>query len=201
MGKIKLTGGGLKLEHELVFENKDRTLSTMFLWWPTGYGVPHLYHVNIELLTEDGQLLDRVSEEFGVRTMSVESSSGKDECVVNGQPIALKGADWLPPSLFSGPKTDYQSLLRRAKECHLNMLRVRGDGYYENGEFYRLCDKMGILIWQDFMFDSAYYPDRHWFLDNVKDEGRAIIKRLRNHACIALWCGNNNIRAESSTAS
>ena len=198
-GKIRITGGGLKMEHELLFENEDRTLSTIlhierpFLWWPIGYGVPHLYHINIELLTKDGQLLDRVSEELGVRTMSVESSSGKTECIINGQPIALKGTDWLPPSLFPGTKTDYQLLLKRAKECRLNLLRVRADGTYENPEFYNLCDRMGILVWQDFMFDSAYYPDRQWFLNSVKNEAEAVIKKLRNHACIALWCGNNNI--------
>lgn len=197
--RIVMTGGGLDLEHELLLEHGSSTVSTIlhidrpFLWWPTGYGVPHLYHVNVELMTDDGKLLDTASEDFGVRTIHIEESSGKTECIVNGQAIYLKGADWMPLSLFPGTQTDYENLLKKAKKCHLNMLRVWAGGYYEDTEFYQLCDRMGILIWQDFMFDSAYYPDRQWFLDIVKHEAQTIIKQLRNHACIALWCGNNNI--------
>jgi len=197
--KIVMTGGGLNLEQELLLEENDKTASTVlhidrpFLWWPQGYGIPHLYHVRAKLMTGDGTLLDTVDEGFGVRTIQIEKSSGKTDCLVNGQSIALKGADWMPLSLLPGTKTGYEQLLDRAKECHLNMLRVWAGGTYENPAFYRLCDKMGILVWQDFMFDSAYYPDRQWFLDRVKDEAKSIIKQLRNHACIALWCGNNNI--------
>ncbi|MCD6175189.1 MAG: hypothetical protein J7K65_05400 [Planctomycetes bacterium] len=197
--RIVMTGGGLNLEQELLFDGNDQTASTVlhidrpFLWYPHGYGVAHLYHVKVDLLTDDGQLLDTMYQDFGVRTIHIEKSSDKTECVVNGQPICLKGADWLPLSLFPGTQTDYENLLKKAKTSHLNMLRVWAGGYYENPAFYELCDKMGILIWQDFMFDSAYYPDRQWFLDAVKNEAETIIKQLRNHACIALWCGNNTI--------
>ncbi|OQY07893.1 MAG: hypothetical protein B6I25_00570 [Planctomycetales bacterium 4572_13] len=199
--KITMTGGGLNLQQELLFNENDRTASTVlhidrpFLWWPQGYGVPHLYHIRVELMASDGQLLDTASEDFGVRTIHIEKSSGKTECVVNGRSITFKGADWMPLSLLPGTETGYEQLLNRAKECQLNILRVWAGGYYEDAAFYQLCDKMGILLWQDFMFDSAYYPDRQWFLNAVKDEAGTIIKRLRNHACIALWCGNNNINS------
>ena len=197
--RIMMTGGGLNLEQELLFNENNETTSTVlhidrpFLWWPAGYGVQHLYHIKVDLFTDDGQYLDTVCQDFGIRTIHIEQSADKAECVVNGQSIALKGADWVPLSLFPGTQTDYEGLLKKAKSCHLNMLRVAAGGYYENPEFYQLCDRMGILLWQDFMFDSAYYPDRQWFTDSVIDEATAIIKRLRNHACIALWCGNNNI--------
>jgi len=197
--RIAITGGGLNLEQELLFNENNETASTVlhidrpFLWWPAGYGIPHLYHVNVELMTGDGQLLDAVSEDFGIRTIHIEKSSDKTECVVNGRSVHIKGADWMPLSLFPGTRTDYEDLLKKAKTSHLNMLRVWAGGTYEDTEFYQLCDRMGILIWQDFMFDSAYYPDRQWFTDSVKDEVTAVIKQLRNYACIALWCGNNNI--------
>jgi len=198
-GRIIMTGGGLDLQQEILFNGEDRIASTVlhierpFLWWPTGYGVPHLYHIRAELMTSEGQLLDAVSADFGVRTVHIENSSGKTECIVNGQPVRLKGADWMPLSLFPGTQTDNGNLLKKAKECHINMLRLWAGGYYEEPEFYRLCDQMGILVWQNFMFDSGYYPDRQWFLDMVKNEAETIIRRLRNHTCIVLWCGNNNI--------
>jgi len=134
-----------------------------------------------------------VCQDFGVRTIHIDKSSEKTECVVNGQPICLKGIGWMPLSPFPGTRSDYGNLLKKALSCHINLLRVWAGGTYENDEFYKLCDRMGILVWQDFMFDSAYYPDRQWFTDSVKDEATAVIKQLRNHACLALWCGNNNI--------
>lgn len=197
--KITITGSGLNLKQELLFDKNNKTASTVlhidrpFLWWPRGYGVQHLYHIKVDLLRDNGEHLDTTSQDFGIRTVHIEKTGDKTECVVNGQPICLKGADWMPLSLFPGTQTDYEDLVKKAKSCHLNMLRVSAGGYYENAEFYQLCDRMGILVWQDFMFDSAYYPDRQWFLDIVKDEAQTIIKRLRNHTCLALWCGNNNI--------
>jgi len=199
--KITLTGGGLELEQDIVCESATSTASTLlhierpFLWWPRGYGVQHLYHIKVDLLTDDGQPLDCMRQDFGVRTVRVEKTPEKTELWVNERPIHIKGADWMPLSLLPGGETasEYEHLLKRTKECHINMLRVWAGGIYENPEFYKLCDRMGILVWQDFMFDSAYYPDRQWFLDSVKEEAQAIIKRLRNYACLVLWCGNNNI--------
>lgn len=199
--KITLTGGGLELEQDIVLKNATNTASTLlhierpFLWWPRGYGVQHLYHIKAELLTSDGQRLDCASQDFGVRMIRIEKSPEKTELWVNDRPIQIKGADWMPLSLFPGGETasEYEHLLKQTKECHINMLRVWAGGTYEAPAFYESCDRMGILVWQDFMFDSAYYPDRQWFLDSAKEEAKTIIKQLRNHVCIALWCGNNNI--------
>ena len=199
--RVTLTGSGLELTEEIVLEKTNNTASTLlhidrpFLWWPRGYGVQHLYHIKTELLTIDGQLLDRASQDFGVRTIRVEKTPEKTEFLVNDHPVRIKGADWLPMSLFPGIETpdDYKQHLKHIKDCHINMLRVWAGGYYEAPAFYELCDRMGILVWQDFMFDSVYYPDRQWFVDSIRKEAESIIKRLRNYTCLSVWCGNNNI--------
>ena len=198
---VTLTGGGLEMEQEIVIEQASGSASTLlhierpFLWWPRGYGVQHLYHIKAELLTGDGQILDCKQQNFGVRTIRIEKTSEKTELLVNDHPVQIKGADWMPLSPFPGSETaaEYEQLLKQTKDCHINLLRVWAGGYYESGDFYEWCDKLGILVWQDFMFDIAYYPDRQWFTDSVKAEAISIIKQLRNHACIAVWCGNNNI--------
>lgn len=199
--RVTLSGGGLNLTQQLPLNENETSGSTVlhierpFLWWPHGYGISCLYHIRADLLTENGQLLDSVEQDFGVRNLRIEPALEQPRFLVNGQHVHTKAADWLPVSMFPGTATptDYEHLLKQAKECHINLLRVRADGFYEDSAFYQLCDRMGILVWQDFMFDNAYYPDRRWFLDIVEREARTVIKQLRNHACLALWCGNNNI--------
>lgn len=113
----------------------------------------------------------------------------------NGKPIYCKGANWIPanPFLPSVTKNDYRKLLLMAKNANMNMLRVWGGGVYEDDYFYDLCDSLGIMIWQDFMFAGGMYPGDDDFISNVKEEVKYQIKRLRNHPCIVLWCGNNEI--------
>jgi beta-mannosidase len=115
---------------------------------------------------------------------------------VNGKPVFIKGANWIPPDNFL-PRAKkikrYEQLIREAKEANINMLRVWGGGVYEDDVFYDLCDKYGIMVWQDFMFAGALYPADSSFLNNIEEEVRYQVKRLRNHPCIALWCGNNEI--------
>ena len=88
---------------------------------------------------------------------------------------------------------DYEKLLTAAKEANINMLRVWGGGIYETEAFYNLCDRLGIMVWQDFAFACAYYPDRSWFTQMIKTEATQNITRLRNHPSLVLWCGNNEI--------
>ncbi len=113
----------------------------------------------------------------------------------NGKPIYIKGANWIPANIFlpSVKKQDYRKLLQRAKDANMNMLRVWGGGVYEADEFYDLCDEMGIMVWQDFMFAGGMYPADDAFMQNVKQEVKYQIERLRHHPCIVLWCGNNEI--------
>ena len=113
----------------------------------------------------------------------------------NGKPIYMKGANWIPASIFPGTliKEDYLKLLVKAKDANMNMLRIWGGGIYESDDFYDLCDSMGIYVWQDFMFAGGMYPADKYFLENVKSEVKYQIERLRHHPCIVLWCGNNEI--------
>jgi beta-mannosidase len=168
------------------------------LWWPRGYGEQHLYRITAELAAAD-RVIDTMTTEFGIRTAHLVRTKDKyGESFgfeINGQSVYARGANWIPLTMFPGSQTlqDYEHLLNKAAEANFNMLRVWGGGCYENREFYELCDRLGIMVWQDFMFACAYYPDRKWFFDAVRTEAAAVIKRLRNHASIVIWCGNNEI--------
>ena len=111
-------------------------------------------------------------------------------------PFFAKGANWIPADAFAARLglADYESLLRSAADAHMNMLRVWGGGVYESEDFYNLCDELGLCVWQDFMFACSTYPafDRA-FLRSVRAEAEHQVRRLRHHACIALWCGNNEL--------
>lgn len=113
----------------------------------------------------------------------------------NGKPIYCKGANWIPADIFLPKVTKdvYRKLLLKAKEANMNMLRVWGGGVYESDDFYDLCDSLGIMIWQDFMFAGGMYPGDEAFINNVREEVKYQINRLKHHPCIVLWCGNNEI--------
>lgn len=202
--RLTVTGGGLNLRHEETFHPRDDLLTTVIrierpiLWWPNGYGVQHLYHLAVELITPEDRCVDEQRRDFGVRMIRLNRASDKSGSAfcfeVNEQPIYVRGANWMPSSMQAVSAPDQcRALLRQCSQSHLNMLRVWAGGYYEDTEFYNLCDQLGILVWQDFMFASAYYPDRQWFKDAVEVEARTVIRRLRSHACLALWCGNSRI--------
>jgi beta-mannosidase len=113
----------------------------------------------------------------------------------NGKPIYAKGANWIPGDVFLPrlKREDYRKMLLSAKEANMNMLRVWGGGVYEADDFYDLCDSLGIMVWQDFMFAGGMYPGDDAFMHNVREEVKYQIERLRNHPCIVLWCGNNEV--------
>ncbi|MBL0057042.1 MAG: glycoside hydrolase family 2 protein [Chitinophagaceae bacterium] len=113
----------------------------------------------------------------------------------NGKPIYAKGANWIPADIFLPRvnKNEYRRLLQSAKDANMNMLRVWGGGVYEDDAFYDLCDELGIMVWQDFMFAGGMYPGDESFFSNVKAEVKYQVERLRHHPCIVLWCGNNEI--------
>lgn len=171
-------------------------------WWTNGLGDPHLYRLE-GLLKAGNQLLDHQSHAIGLRT--IELVTDKDEkgetfyFKLNGKPVFMKGANYIPQDSFVSRVSDqrYKRLISQAKEANMNMLRVWGGGFYENDIFYDLCDEAGILVWQDFMFACAMPPGggRHdkVFVENVKQEAIQTVIRLRNHPCIALWCGDNEI--------
>lgn len=195
------------LDNQLIKTEKQQlqsginTLTTPFsienpeLWWPNGMGNQKLYTVSVKV-TGSGHT-DNKSHRIGLRT--VELITEKDSIgnsfyfKVNGVPTFMKGANYIPQDVFlTRPNsTNYKHILNAAKEANMNMLRVWGGGIYENEEFYQLCDEMGLLVWQDFMFACAMFPGDQNFLKNVRQEAIDNVKRLRNHTSIALWCGNN----------
>jgi beta-mannosidase len=113
----------------------------------------------------------------------------------DGKPIYAKGANWIPGDVFLPrlKREDYRKMLLSAKDANMNMLRVWGGGVYESDDFYDLCDSLGIMVWQDFMFAGGMYPGDDAFMNNVREEVKYQIERLRNHPCIVLWCGNNEV--------
>ena len=113
----------------------------------------------------------------------------------DGKPIYAKGANWIPADVFLPrlTKSDYRKMLLSAKNANMNMLRVWGGGVYESDDFYDLCDSLGIMVWQDFMFAGGMYPGDDAFMNNVREEVKYQIQRLRHHPCIVLWCGNNEV--------
>lgn len=201
---LDISAENQKIQQNLIFEAGEDSHSTVIripdphLWWPAGYGQANLYHLRARLLCDNEQV-DQTDKKFGIRTVKlnrVKDKGGQNfQFEINGQKVFAKGANWVPASMFVGlvKGDDYQKLLSAAAKANMNMLRVWGGGYYESEHFYQLCDEMGIMVWQDFMFACAYYPDRKWFTELVKTEATEIIKRLRNHPSIVLWCGNNEI--------
>jgi len=169
------------------------------LWWPAGMGEQNLYTVKVQVL-QKGKELDSASKRIGLRTLSLEQNEdqwGKSfQFVVNGIPFFAKGGNWIPADVFLNRVTPqkYQSLLKDCVEAKMNMLRVWGGGMYEYDEFYDICDELGLCVWQEFVFACASYPvfDPE-FLANVKAEAEDNVRRLRHHASLAFWCGNNEL--------
>ncbi len=166
-------------------------------WWPSGHGEQRLHDLTFRLSDNKNKTTERATIQVGIRSIELinetDSLGTSFMFQVNGQPIFMKGANYIPQDIFQtrvGQK-DYEELLQDAKDCGMNMLRVWGGGIYENADFYEICDSLGILIWQDFMFACAMYPGNKEFVQNVEEEAQFQVKRLSKYACIALWCGNN----------
>lgn len=174
----------------------DYTIKNPKLWWTNGLGDPYLYDFTTTVTMSDGTQ-DSVDDRIGIRSLRVVAD--KDEAgttlyfELNGKPVFMKGANYIPSDNFLPRVTDekYERTILDAKNANMNMLRVWGGGIYENDIFYDLCDEYGILVWQDFMFACALYPGDEAFVENVRQEAIDNVRRLRNHPCIALWCGNN----------
>jgi len=175
------------------------TLSHPRLWWPHGLGEQPRYPVTLTLEDADGKVLDRWTHQLGVRSLRlIQRPEGRGETFyfeVNGRPVFMKGANYIPPDSLPDrvDEAAYRRVLEDARAANMNMLRVWGGAVYEDDRFYALCDEMGLLIWQDFMFACAMYPPTEDFLASVAEEARQNVRRLRNYACLALWCGNNEM--------
>lgn len=196
--------GQLVAQADAVVQNDAAEMSLPIsapqLWFPNNMGAQPLYELQLTLYDQQGKVLDTLQRRIGLRTLTLERHH--DEWgesfyfACNGVPFFAKGANWIPPSPYPGQTSaaDYERLIRAAADANMNMLRVWGGGFYESEIFYSLCDQYGITVWQDFMFACGTYPCRDKaFVDNVIAEVQENVRRIRHHACIALWCGNNEI--------
>ena len=167
-------------------------------WMPNGWGKPALYDFSAQIIVEDKVVAEQ-SHRIGLRTVRLVNEKDKDGesfyFEVNGVPMFAKGANYIPQdALLTNVTTErYQTLFRDIREANMNVIRVWGGGTYEDDRFYDLADENGILVWQDFMFACTPYPSDPTFLKRVEAEACYNIRRLRNHASLAMWCGNNEI--------
>lgn len=168
------------------------------LWWCNGLGKQELYKLSAEIVKDDIVVASH-KETIGLRSLQFIEKKDKYglSCYfeLNGVPVFMKGANHIPNDLFVDRMTHevYDLEIEGAAQANMNMLRVWGGGIYEDDYFYRKCDEQGILVWQDFMFACSMYPESKEFYESVYREAIDNVKRLRNHPCIALWCGNNEI--------
>ena len=185
-------------EGAINFDELNVTVDDPQLWWPNGYGAQPLYHVEVWLQISQ-TMLDSREYQLGLRTVELRQEPdewGKSfTFVVNGVPVFAKGADWIPADSFPTRLTAsfLEQLIKDATLANMNMLRVWGGGYYPEDVFFDLCDRYGLLVWQDFMFACGIYPIDEAYVENFRQEAVDNIRRLRHHACLAIWCGNNEM--------
>ncbi len=190
MPKVETDAEGVS-RLDLIIEGPD-------LWYPNGYGPQALTRFRAELF-RNNEPADTREVRTGLRRVELvrePDSEGRSFYFrINDIPIFAKGANYIPNDIFPTEvdSAKYRRILQSAVDANMNMLRVWGGGIYENDHFYDLCDELGLMVWQDFMFACSMYPGAEAFLENVKQEAVDNIKRLRNHPCLVLWCGNNEI--------
>jgi beta-mannosidase len=168
------------------------------LWWPRGRGEQNLYAVTVRLL-KDGREIDRALWRHGIRTVGLErtsrtDASGRGEFVfrVNGEKVFLLGTNWVPADAFhSRDLARTPQMLGLAEEIGCNALRCWGGNVYESDLFFDLCDEKGFLVWQDFALGCAVYPQDEEFQKRFGEEATRVVRRLREHASLLLWAGDN----------
>lgn len=172
------------------------------LWWPNGSGEAYLYTVRVTIEDANGNALHTDSVRHGLRTVGItedvlDEKSKSFTFTINGQRIFCKGANHVPADCLLGRITDEKTrtLLRMAAQGNMNMVRVWGGGVYESDCFMDTCDELGIMVWHDFMFACGFYPDHvPEYYEEIRREATAAIKRLRRHASLVGWSGNNEIQ-------
>lgn len=174
------------------------TIDNPQLWWPNEMGEQPLYDFEVRL-KKDGKVIDAQSFKSGIRTFEMvdkpDSIGRAFYFKVNGIPFYAKGANYVPEEMIEtwiNPDNTLV-LLRQAKDAHFNMLRVWGGGIYPADDFFSICDSLGILVWEDFMYAGTMYPYDEAFMENARIEAEEQVKRLASHPSLALWCGGNEI--------
>lgn len=201
---IKVTGpNGELYEWNAAEEEYKIRIKNPSLWWPHGYGEQPLYHAQVRLEDGEGKLLDLWERRIGLRTMTVNTEADEwGNCFaheVNGVKIFAMGADYIPEDNIFSRITQHRTrkLLEDCVAVNYNSIRVWGGGYYLDDYFYDICDELGLVVWQDFMFACASYElDDEWEA-NIIEEIRENVRRIRHHACLGLWCGNNEMETQT----
>lgn len=200
-------GADKPLQTKLCKTNADGVAAVDFvienpkLWWPNDYSDQPLYIVRTTLLDEDGTSLESITRRIGLRTLTI--SQEKDEWgnefafCVNGVKIFTRGGNYIPDDCLytriTEKKLDY--ILESCRRAHFNCVRVWGGGYYPSDAFYDLCDEKGLIVWQDLMYACNVYDVTDAFAENCRQETYDNVRRLRHHASLGLWCGNNEIES------
>ena len=200
-------GADKPLQTKLCKTNADGVAAVDFvienpkLWWPNDYGDQPLYIVRTTLLDEDGTGLECITKRIGLRTLTINQE--KDEWgnefafCVNGVKIFTRGGNYIPDDCLytriTEKKLDY--ILESCRRAHFNCVRVWGGGYYPSDAFYDLCDEKGLIVWQDLMYACNVYDVTDAFAENCRQETYDNVRRLRHHASLGLWCGNNEIES------
>ncbi|MER5309431.1 glycoside hydrolase family 2 protein [Streptomyces sp. NPDC002773] len=167
------------------------------LWWPRGYGSQPLYGLDVELLDATGEPLDSWSRRIGFRTVAVDRSADEHGTgftfVVNGVRVFARGVNWIPDDVLPSRVTPdrYRTRLAQAAEANVDLVRIWGGGIYEDDAFYDVCDELGLMVWQDFLFACAAYPEEQPLRGEVEAEARDNVVRLMPHPSLVLWNGNN----------
>ncbi len=181
-----------------IYEDNEIEIPSPMLWWPNGLGKQPLYTLSFKLY-KNGKAEDEVRKTVGLRTLTVSTEKdgyGEEFCfVVNGKKFFSMGADYIPEESIipyrSAERTE--KLIRSCVLANFNSLRVWGGGTYPDDCFYELCDKYGIIVWQDFMFACVNVLMTKEFEENIRAEFCDVLRRIRHHACIGLLCGNNEM--------
>jgi len=173
------------------------TIENPHLWFPASFGEQPLYTVKVSLIASE--IDDEKSFKIGLRELEIVQDKDKwgrtFYISVNGIPIFAKGGDYIPCDQFPSRVTEehYREILTSTIEANMNSIRIWGGGIYESDIFYEICDELGILVWQDFMYACAHYPMTENMIKEYVEEAKDNVKRLRHHPSIALWCGNNEM--------
>ena len=196
----RITIGETSVEQKLHFVSGNTWIEIHQprLWWPRGYGEAALYDAKFELLL-NGQVVDVRRERIGIRQIHIDhkllpGDEGEFLIRVNGCPILAKGSNWVPlDAMHSRDAERYEKALALFYEAGCNIARCWGGNVYEDHKFYDLCDEYGILVWQDFTMACALYSQQAEFQETLTKEATQVVRKLRNHACILLWAGDNEV--------
>jgi beta-mannosidase len=187
---VDLAAGGSHADVQVVVKEPR-------LWWPLGLGSPDLYDAEVTLATSEGAVIDRWESAIGFRSLRLDTTPDAGGTpfvlVVNEVPIPVRGANWIPDDCFLPRVTEahLRERVGQATEANINLLRIWGGGVYESDDFYRVCDEAGVLVWQDFLFACAAYPEDSALRSEVVAEARDNVRRLTPHPSLVLWNGNN----------